>query len=388
MKDPMNRLALSLFCALAASTAAPAQAQWIDTWYGPTWSNSYYGGWYGSYYSPSYTSYYGGCGWGGCGTSCSSYGCGSCGYSSYGCGSCGYGSCGTGSCYGLSSCGTGCSSYGCGSSCGYGCGTGCGYGCGAGCTPACGTGCSSYGLCSSLGCSPCVGSGCTGIGCSGINCSGNCNPNCNSNCNTGTGATDSRGNPTPVPDKNYDADPARNRGEFINPSRTLPMNPTYDSNDRGSAPARNSSDSDFKARDPMTPARDRLDDPLNRRNPPADPDRGGDMFDSDSHRTNKPTDEKPMDVPQRQDNPELNGPTIDRNGVPSLTASRTTTKRVTSREPGPRPSLDSKVTWRSVPERTRMTVRQTFATPVVARSQPATNSDWSPVKSETRVVRK
>lgn len=60
------------------------------------------------------------------------------------------------------------------------------------------------------------------------------------------------------------------------------------------------------------------------------------------------------------------------------------------RLPGPLLNLDAKITWRAVPERTRVRVRTGITTPVVARqSAPSDgNSEWQPAGSATRLVRK
>jgi hypothetical protein len=60
------------------------------------------------------------------------------------------------------------------------------------------------------------------------------------------------------------------------------------------------------------------------------------------------------------------------------------------RLPGPLLNLDAKITWRAVPERTRVRVRTGITTPVVARqSAPSDgNSEWQPAGSATKLVRK
>lgn len=60
------------------------------------------------------------------------------------------------------------------------------------------------------------------------------------------------------------------------------------------------------------------------------------------------------------------------------------------RLPGPLLNLDAKITWRAVPERTRVRVRTGITAPVVARqSAPSDgNSEWQPTGSATKLVRK
>lgn len=60
------------------------------------------------------------------------------------------------------------------------------------------------------------------------------------------------------------------------------------------------------------------------------------------------------------------------------------------RLPGPLLNLDAKITWRAVPERTRVRVRTGITAPVVARQSPRSdgNSEWQPAGSGTKLVRK
>lgn len=58
------------------------------------------------------------------------------------------------------------------------------------------------------------------------------------------------------------------------------------------------------------------------------------------------------------------------------------------RLPAPQFDLEDKITWRVVPERTRLAVRAHFEAPVVVRSRVDVNADWTPVPTETKVVSK
>lgn len=50
--------------------------------------------------------------------------------------------------------------------------------------------------------------------------------------------------------------------------------------------------------------------------------------------------------------------------------------------------LDDRITWRSAPERTRLSVAASYATPVVARSKIDPNSGWTPVAAGTQLAKK
>jgi hypothetical protein len=151
------------------------------------------------------------------------------------------------------------------------------------------------------------------------------------------------------------------------------MDPTYDerpgARDSSWGPRPGSGSGSDSTREPLNrPMReiDRPMDPLNRRDGS-----GG----SDPYRSDKP--ESP--VPQRNPNEEGS-----RLRAPGPVASRA----LLVSAPAKPMSLDNKVTWRSAPERTRMKVRSTFATPVVARSTIDSNSDWAPVAGATKIVSK
>lgn len=64
-----------------------------------------------------------------------------------------------------------------------------------------------------------------------------------------------------------------------------------------------------------------------------------------------------------------------------------------AKTPGPLLPLDSKITWRSAPERTRVKVRTGLSAPVVARNVSPEksvdpNSEWRPAGAATKIVRK
>lgn len=344
------RFGLALLCwgGLASGTAS---AQWgygdlWTSWYGPDWSSN----WYTSYYAPTYSTYYApsSAGWGvtsyygGC-SSCGS--CGSCGVASvgYGCSSCGCAPCGCSPCNSCGSCyGGACNSCGVGS-------------CGLACNSGCGTGNCSTGNCSSGNCG-----------------TGNCAPDASANW---------KGKLEPTPD-------GRSRGS-IDPDPYAPPAGTRE-RDREPGPMRTFQEPSDNRRNPPADPNDSLFKGSRERTSPAgsgsgsgttDPaDKG--LFGTESRRpvtgeleTVKP---KKADEPKNDDSRNYEKP------VPANNNGSTV--------PGPMLNLESKITWRTVPERTRIAVRSGLSVPVVARkaddARSNGNSEWQTIGGETRIVRK
>ena len=69
-------------------------------------------------------------------------------------------------------------------------------------------------------------------------------------------------------------------------------------------------------------------------------------------------------------------------GGPSIEGAETETLRI------PPLGLDDKITWRDAPERTRLSVAASYATPVVARTKIDPNSGWTPVPAGTQLAKK
>ena len=132
-----------------------------------------------------------------------------------------------------------------------------------------------------------------------------------------------------------------------------------------------------------------MDRPRTPLNPPAGArpreDRGpGGMFEAEPRKANKPDSDGLQPVlPRNPNSGDSNGRDYDKKPESNGGA----------KTPGPLLNLDSKITWRAAPERTRVKVRSGLSTPVVARSAPDSkpvdpNTEWQPAGGPTKLVRK
>lgn len=203
------------------------------------------------------------------------------------------------------------------------------------CAPTCcpQTACSPCGV---GGCSPCVGGNCPGGVC-GANYGG---------CDAGLDAqSGSNGRLQPTPDGN------RNIPRTYDPAATNPMG-TTNPPPAGTTSPFGDRDEGFRPRNEPAPMTDPSRTESYRFESPE--------AETIPQRTNSADGEQPEDA-TRETGDELRLPPID---------------------------LDDKVTWRTVPERTRLNVRSTFKAPTVARAKVDPNRNWKPVSAGTKLVKK